>query len=294
MTDSNDSSSTAPSSRRPIYVVSDSTGSTAESVVRAAMIQFGDHRPPLRMRPRVRTRKEVTEVVTAAAEADALIVHTLVNPRLRDHLYGAAAAQDVRSVDLLGALLGTLSEYLGAEPQGRPGKQFRLDELYFERVAAMEFSVKADDGQDPALWMKADIVLVGVSRTSKTPVSSHLAQAGYRVANVPIVGGIEPPAELQSLPPGHVFALTIDPAKLMEIRQSRLAHLGVQARGMYADREHVFDEVRWALRYYRRHTNWPVIDVTTMAVEETAAEILKLRAKLLPGAAEGSSTSSRG
>lgn len=266
---------------RPIFVVSDSTGATAESVVRAAMIQFGEHNPKLQMRPRVRTREEIGVVLDHAAERGALVVHTLVNPQLRDHLYAEAKARDVRSVDLLGALLGTLSEFLDEQPQGMPGKQFRLDELYFQRVAAMEFSVKADDGQDPQLWRKADIVLVGVSRTSKTPVSSHLAQAGYRVANVPVVQGIEPPAELLDLAPGHVFALTIDPAKLMEIRQSRLAHLGVGLRGEYADREHVFQEVRWALRFYRQRTDWPVIDVTTMAVEETAAEILKLRATLL-------------
>lgn len=266
---------------RRIYVVSDSTGATAESVVRAAIIQFGDHPPRVQVRPRVRTRAELSAVLDDVATHGALVVHTLVNPQLRDHLYSEVKARDVRSVDLLGALLGTLSEFLGQQPQGMPGKQFRLDELYFERIAAMEFSVKADDGQDRTLWQKADIVLVGVSRTSKTPVSSHLAQSGYRVANVPVVQGIEPPPELLTLPPGRVFALTIDPAKLMEIRQSRLAHLGVGLRGEYADREHVFQEVRWALRFYRRHTDWPVIDVTTMAVEETAAEILKWRARLL-------------
>ncbi|MFT5992501.1 MAG: regulator of PEP synthase PpsR (kinase-PPPase family) [Bradymonadia bacterium] len=267
--------------RVPIFVVSDSTGSTAESVVRAALIQFGEHRPMLRMYPRVRTEADVARVIDRADASGALLVHTLVNAELRDHFHGLANARGLRSVDLLGALLGTLADVLGTAPKGRPGGRFRLDEQYFERIAAMEFSVKADDGQDPRLWAKADIVLVGVSRTSKTPVSTYLSQQGYRVANVPVVQGIPPAAALTALPPGKVFALTIDPAQLMEIRQSRLAHLGVHGGGEYADREHVFEEVRWALRYYRRETTWPTIDVTHMAVEETAAEILKLRGELL-------------
>lgn len=264
----------------PIFVLSDATGNTAEKVVRAALVQFGARPAVLRIWPRMRTQEEVSQVVAQAAHADALLVHTLVNAGLRSHVEALCTHMGVRSFDLIGPLLSALSSFLELAPDETPGAQFVLDETYFRRIEAMEFSVKADDGQSPRLLDNADIVLVGVSRTSKTPVSTHLASQGYKVANVPLVMGAEPPAELFELPPGRVFALTIDPVQLSRIRERRLAQLGVTSEGEYADEEHVFDEVRWALRLFRRRGHWPIIDVTELAVEETASEILKRKAQL--------------
>lgn len=263
-----------------IVVVSDSTGNTAESVVRAALVQFGQERVQLRMWPGVRTTEDAEKAVVLAAESGSMVVHTLVNQDLRTAVSTLCESYQVQSVDLLGGLLDAMSNYLGSEPRESPGRPYVLDEAYFRRIDAMEFSVKADDGKQSRLFSRADIVLVGVSRTSKTPVSTFLAGRGFKVANLPIVHGIEPPAELFELPRGRVFALTIDPQTLMEIRASRMAQLGVDAQGEYADRAHVFAEVRWALRLYRERTDWPIIDVTHMAVEETAAEIMRRKTEL--------------
>lgn len=261
-------------------MVSDSTGHTAEAVVRAVLVQFEHDSVKLRVWPGVRQIEDVERAVMLASSTGGMLVHTLVDPSLREAVGEMCHALQVRSVDLIGALLGTISSYMGEQPRGRPGRPYVLDREYFRRVDALEFSVKADDGKQEAMFAEADIVLVGVSRTSKTPVSTFLANQGYKVANIPIVRGIEPSRALFALPRGRVFALTIDPMTLMEIRQSRLAHLGVDARrGEYAEREHVFAEVRWALRLFRERTDWPVLDVTHMAVEETASAILRIRAE---------------
>ena len=267
--------------RRTVFVVSDSTGHTAESVVRSALVQFGAESVDLKVWPRVRRVADAEKAIRQAAETESVLVHTLVNADLRDWVASMCLNLRVPSVDLIGMLLGTLSDFLGEKPTQMPGRRYQLDDEYFRRVAALEFSVEADDGRRVSFFTDADIVLAGVSRTSKTPVSTCLAGQGYKVANIPIVEGIGPPPQLFTLPAGRVFALTIDPEKLMEIRQSRMVHLGVDADGAYADREHVFNEVRWALRLYRERTDWPIIDVTNLAVEETASEILRLRQEAL-------------
>jgi hypothetical protein len=272
--------------RSMIFVLSDSTGNTAEKVVRAALLQFESPGTRVQIWPRIRSIGETAEVIALAAQQDALIVHTLVNAELREYLVAMCIRHSVRSVDLLGSLLSAMSDFFEAPARQTPGPTYVLDENYFRRVEAMEFSVKADDGQFPTMINRADVVLVGVSRTSKTPVSAYLAGQGYKVANVPLVTGIEPPPALFALPAGRVFALTIDPDKLYDIRQRRLEYLGAPDRGDYADRDKVFEEVRWALTLFRRNTGWPVIDVTSLAVEETATEILKQKRMLEARAAE--------
>jgi len=262
-------------SRPLVFVLSDATGYTAERVVHSALVQFGHDVANLRIFPRTKTREDVLRVIAHATTHHALVAHTLVNPELRALVSDTCAARDVASVDLLGPILTACAAYLDATPRGTPGTTIALDDAYFQRIEAMEFSVAADDGQSPTLLERADIVLVGVSRTSKTPVSALLAGQGKKVANVPLVVGIEPNEVLFSLPYGRVFGLTIDPEKLWEIRSRRVAMLGLVPRGDYADRDAVFTEVRWALNLFRKRGRWPVIDVTRMAVEETAAEILR-------------------
>ncbi|TVR01008.1 MAG: kinase/pyrophosphorylase [Deltaproteobacteria bacterium] len=267
-------------SRPTIYVISDATGNTAENVVRAALLQFGHQSAQLRVFPQVRSRERIDDLLAQVPD-DALLVFTLVNHDLREHLQVEAERRQLPHVDLLSPLLYRLTEVLGTSPDGIPGLLHRMDESYFRRIEAVEFAVRNDDGKNPVGLHRADILLVGVSRTSKTPVSAVLAGKGFKVANIPLVHGVDPPPELFALPPGRVFALTIDPGTLLSIRRSRLAQLGMDGQGAYTDRHAVLEEVQWALRLFRTRTRWPVIDVTRMAVEETAAEILRQRDLLL-------------
>lgn len=268
------------SQRHQVFVISDSTGGTGERVLSAALAQFESADAEVRLWPSIRTIDEVEEVVRRAVPMRALLVHTLVNHELRDRIAGLGHAHGLRVVDVLGPAIDQLAQFFGSTPSERPGTQGVLDEAYFRRVAAMEFSVRADDGRSPALLREADIVLVGVSRTSKTPVSTYLAQKGYKVANVPLQTGIAPPDELFRLPRGRVYALTIDPRTLHAIRQTRIRQLGGPEAGDYSDMNRVLDELRDALVLFRENPEWPVIDVTGRAVEETASEILKQKSML--------------
>lgn len=261
--------------RRSIYVISDSTGETGAKVVQAALLQFRHEQVRLRIFSNVRETGELLKTIDRAAAEDALVVYTLVNAEQRMAVHDRAAQYGVRAVDLMGALMTRIGRWLGETPRSQPGLIHRLDEEYFRRIEAMEFAVKNDDGQLPRNFKRAEILLVGVSRTSKTPVCTILAQKGYKAANLPLVHGVKPPGEIEEVDPRRVFALTISPRALFEIRRARLEHLGVAAGGAYADMEQIQRELAWAREVVRRHPHWTVVDVTNRAVEETASEILK-------------------
>lgn len=269
-----------------IFALSDATASTAEQALRAAMAQFPSASAKVRIFPRVRDSDHLRRVLDEAVREQAFVLYTLVDPSLRAEAHEILEAYSLHGLDLFGPLLHHLGKHLGHHPAQQPGLRAPLDSAYFQRIAAVEFAMKNDDGKSPHHLERADIVLVGVSRTSKTPVSAILAGRGYLVANVPLVPGIEPPQILFSLPPGKVFGLTIDPMQLKSIRKMRLATMGVGQEGDYTDEEQVFSEVRWALDLHRRRGKWPLIDVTNMAVEETAAEILKKRFAILKQSAQ--------
>lgn len=274
---------TAP---RMIYVVSDATGHSAERLARAALSQFPDADASVRVWPMVQRAEDIDAIVQRAADTRALVVHTLVDPSHVQHLARRAQALRVDCVDLIGPLLSTLTIFLQKQPRGRPGRSAAMDADYFRRIAALEFTVAADDGRGVDRLHEADIVLVGPSRTSKTPVATYLAGQGYKVANVPLVRNLEPPPELLALARGKVFALTIDPLKLAEIRASRMTQLGVNADGDYADFDHVVEELRWANALFRQH-GWPVINVSHLAVEETASQVLRQRGRMLGSPNDG-------
>jgi regulator of PEP synthase PpsR (kinase-PPPase family) len=263
---------------RIVFVVSDSTGATGERVLQAALAQFAGAEVDIRTWPHIRTHAEVSDVVYRASVAHALILHTLVHHELRAYLASVAAARGVPVMDVLGPAIDELARFFGSQPAERPGGRVAvLDEAYFRRINAMEFSVRADDGRSPWLLAEADIVLVGVSRTSKTPISTYLAQKGYRVANVPLTKDLPLPKELLEVAAGRVFALTIEPTTLHGIRRRRMEQLGAPQQGEYSDLTHILDDLRAALALFRAHPEWCVIDVTGRAVEETASEILKRR-----------------
>jgi regulator of PEP synthase PpsR (kinase-PPPase family) len=257
-----------------IYVVSDSTGETAERVTRATLLQFPDHNVRLRIERRVRDRRGLTVILEKAAGQAAMVVFTLVRPELRDHFNEQAARLNVRHVDVIGALLSQIGYYLEADPVNIPTAEMPLSPEYFRRVEAIEFAVKSDDGKEPRNLHKADLVVVGVSRTSKTPLSTYLAGRGLKVANVPLVLGVEPPQELYDLPGYRVVGLTIDVDQLMDIRKQRLQQLGMPSDANYGLREHVKAELEYAHSIFRDNHEWMVVDVTNCAIEETATIIL--------------------
>lgn len=258
-----------------IYVVSDSTGETAERVTRATLLQFPDHRVRLKIERRVRDRRALTAILENAAAQKAMVVFTLVRPELRDHFNDEASRLQVRHVDVIASMISHIGYYLEADPVNIPTAEMPLSAEYFRRVEAIEFAVKSDDGKEPRNLRLADLVLVGVSRTSKTPLSTYLAGRGLKVANVPIVLGVAPPKEIYELPGYRVVGLTIDVDQLMDIRKQRLQQLGMPADANYGLRDHVKAELEYAHTILRENPQWMVVDVTNCAIEETATIILE-------------------
>ncbi len=257
-----------------VFVVSDSVGETCELVVRAASIQFHENAIETLRIPFVEDEQTIIDVVTQAKAQQAIIAFTLVNEEHRALLMRLGEEHQVKTVDLLGDLLDVLSGQLKEAPREKPGLIYRLDDDYFRKIEAMEFAVKYDDGRDPRGLKKADIVLVGVSRTSKTPLSQYLALKRYKVANVPLVPESRPPEELFDLPAERCVGLIISPEKLISIRMERLKSLGLKPEADYAQLERINRELEYARGIYER-IGCDVIDVTNKAVEETAGIILR-------------------
>ncbi len=273
MTDSGD----GPRLPKLIFVVSDSTGDTAAATVRAALAQFEDYLVNIKVYSHVREERRVEALVRLAGKEDALVVFTLVEDPLREALLAASDKHNVVVVDLIGILLTRLAEHLGGlEPRGTAGRRTLLSEEYFRRIEAVEFTVKHDDGAEPRNLHRADIVLVGVSRTSKTPLSTYLANKGWKVSNIPIVLGIDPPPELYEVDQDKIFGLTIEPEALHAIRMARIRNLGLNTNSNYGHIEHIYMELEYAHEIFRKNPTWPVIDVTRRAIEESAAVILKI------------------
>lgn len=264
----------AEAPRTQIFAVSDGTGDTAASVAQAAMAQF-QVEWRLRRFAGVRHESMARGVVAEAEREQALVVFTLVDKRVAHALLEEAARRAVPTVDVLGGMISNVAEHLHAEPRSQPGLLHGFSDEYFKRVEAVEFAVRHDDGANLHSLHRADLVLTGVSRTSKTPLSMYLAQRGYRTGNVPIVPGIDPPRPLLDLDPRKVFALSVDPSLLLTIRQARVRALGATPYSTYADPEAMLDEVRRARRLFREQ-GWCVVDITGRAAEENAARILRL------------------
>ncbi|KAM7254674.1 hypothetical protein ACFE04_019915 [Oxalis oulophora] len=226
--------------------------------------------------------ERLMEIVKQAAREDALLVYTLADPSMGDSVKQACKLWGITSTDILGPITEAIASHLGVSPSGLPrgaaGRNVPLSDEYFKRIEAIEFTIKQDDGALPQNLYKADIVLTGVSRTGKTPLSIYLAQKGYKVANVPIVMGVDLPKTLFQIDPEKVFGLTINPMILQTIRRARAKSLGfiAQMKGNYSDMDHVRQELNFAGSVFSQNPVWPVIEVTSKAIEETAAIILRL------------------
>jgi len=256
-----------------IYAVSDSVGETSESVIRATTSQFvGEKFETVRI-PYVQDADQVDQLMADAAKYNAIVCYTMVSPELRERLVDKAVELDVQIVDVLGPMIKAIENATGLLPKNKAGLVHSLDHEYFKRVEAVEFAVKYDDGKNPMGLLKADMVIIGVSRTSKTPLSMYLAHKKIKVANVPLVPELEPPEELFKVPPYKVVGLLIDPFKLNEIRTARLKIMGLDNDAEYADMKRIKEEIDYAKGIMWR-IHCPIINVSNRAIEETAGIIM--------------------
>lgn len=258
-----------------IYIISDSIGETAELVARAAASQFNGGGVDIRRVPYVNDADEIPEIVEEAAAFNSIIAYTLVLPELRETLIKEAARHNIITVDIMTPMLDALTKVEGRFPKLEPGLVRKMDEEYFRKVEAIEFAVKYDDGKDPRGILRADIVILGVSRTSKTPLCMYLAHKRIKAANVPLVPEVAPPEEIFRLPFHRVIGLTIRPNQLNEIRRERLKTLGLTSNADYASMDRILKELEYAESIMRK-TGCSVIDVTNKAVEETASRVLEI------------------
>lgn len=259
-----------------ILIVSDSTGETAEKITRAVLSQFKRRDVSVVRYPNVRTEEQLKDVFRQAQALHGIVVYTMVSEPMRTLVQQEALRRSIPTVDLLGPLLTAMTQALGARPEAEPGLLHRVDKAYYRRIEAIQFAVKHDDGQNLPTLHQADMVLVGVSRTGKTPLSMYLAQYGYKVANFPLFLGQPLPRQLFSMDQRRIIGLTIGCDKLVQIRRARMSRLksGADLGMDYDERSAIMSELEYARRIYQEHPDWPVVDVTVRAVEEVAAEIL--------------------
>lgn len=263
-----------------IYVVSDSVGETAELVVKAAASQFNGNSANTKIKriPYVEDKGTILEVLNLAKKENAIVCFTLVIPELREFLIKEANKEGVIYYDIIGPLIDKMETSYGIAAKYEPGRVRKLDDDYFKKVEAIEFAVKYDDGRDPRGILKADIVLIGVSRTSKTPLSQYLAHKRFKVANVPIVPEVEPPEELYKVSAQKCVGLRIMPEKLNNIRRERLKSLGLNDEAFYANIDRIKEELNYFDKVVEK-IGCQVIDVSNKAVEETANIIANLMNK---------------
>ncbi len=258
-----------------IYVISDSIGETAESVSKAAISQFNGQIYEMRRFPYVNEEDQILEILEEAKNENSILVFTIVVPYLRDILLNGAKKFNIPCIDVMTPILTAMEEVIGSPSKEEPGLIRKLDERYFRKVEAIEFAVKYDDGKDPRGLKQADIVLTGISRTSKTPLSMYLAHKNLKVANIPLVPEVSPPKELYEINPKKIIGLTTNPMKLSEIRQERLKALGLKNEANYANMKRILEELDYSEKIMKK-LGCPVIDVSSKAVEESARIILKI------------------
>lgn len=256
-----------------IFTLSDSSGETAEAVARAAVVQFPPGRASIYRLPQVKALEQIAALVREVASDKAVIAYTLVLPEYRETLEREAAKYGIATIDLLGTLIDRISQMTGQVPLSQPGRLHLLDEDYFKRIEAVDFAIRFDDGKNPDGLLQADVILTGVSRTSKTPNCMYLAHHfGLKAANVPIVYGVDPPLSLFQVPARKIVGLHLEPYLLQEIRSTRAQILRMPQENDYADPERISQEVRYAKKIFRE-LKCHVIDVSSKAIEEISSEV---------------------
>lgn len=261
--------------RLVIFVISDSIGETAEQVAKAASAQYPECEIRIRWIPYVTEIESIHEVISEAKDLDSIIMFTLVVPELREYLKQQAKENNINCVDIMGPAVDAISKVTGLHPTDIPGAVRKLDNDYFNKIEAMEFAVKYDDCKDPRGIKKADLVLVGISRTSKTPLGMFLATKNIKVANIPLLPEVKPPKELFEISPKKIIGLVISSDQLNPIRMERLKSHGLSNEANYASMERIAYELKYAEEIMNK-IGCSVVDVTDKAIEETANTILQI------------------
>ncbi|MBI1861785.1 MAG: kinase/pyrophosphorylase [Deltaproteobacteria bacterium] len=264
------------SDKLTIFVLSDGTGETADQMIKAALVQYVRDNLKIARYKNIRTEAQVASIFEEAHQTRAIVVYTVVSDSLRSFITNLSLQSGVPCVDLLGPVFEVLGKYLKKDPHSQPGLFHQVNEYYFKRIEAIEFTVKHDDGRYADNLEAADIILVGLSRTSKTPLSIYLSYKGWKVANVPLVKGIPLPEPLFTVDQKKIIGLIIDANTLVRIRRERLIKMGEDPEARYANLDHVVEEIEYCKDVFKRNRRWPVFDVTGKALEETAAEVEKV------------------
>ncbi|ARU17012.1 pyruvate, water dikinase regulatory protein [Croceicoccus marinus] len=272
--------------RLHLHLLSDSTGETLEMIAKAALAQFEGADVDRHFWPMVRSHQHLDRIMGEITRNPGLVLFTLANMEIRERLEAKCRDAGLATVSALDEVTRRLSSLLGQEAHARPGRQHRMDEAYFARVEAIQFTIAHDDGLMWEEWEEADIVLAGVSRTSKTPTSIYLANRGFRTANIPIVVESPPPRTLFGLKKPLVVGLTTSPDRLIQIRRNRLLSLNQAPETDYVDHDRVEKELKFARRMFADN-GWPVIDVTRRSIEETAAAVINLVNERQSGLSKG-------
>jgi [pyruvate, water dikinase]-phosphate phosphotransferase / [pyruvate, water dikinase] kinase len=257
-----------------IYIISGGKGLAGDSVVKSLLVQFPNHRIPVTIVPDIQTESAVKKTISEAKSNQGVIVHTMVDKSMRNIVNKLCKEMEVPAFDLMGDLSEYLTERLKTEPINQPGLFRKLNQEYFDRIKAIEFTLTTDDGMNPDRLHHSDIVLTGISRTGKTPLSIYLAMFGWKVANIPLVKNIPPPEELYKIDPRRVFGLTISMNTLIEQRRRRVATMGAFDHRSYLDPSEILTELDYSLKIFRRG-NFTTIDVTNKPIESSANEIVK-------------------
>lgn len=260
--------------KQTITICSDSVGETAEAVVKATLRQFQSGDIRIKRMGHIRSESEITAIMEQVAQEGGFVAYTLVQPELREMMKQEAIRLSVRAIDIMGPMMQAYIDTFNDAPSRKPGLLHELDRDYFKRVEAIEFTVKCDDGRDLSAILKADIVIIGVSRTSKTPLSIFLAHKGYKVTNFPLMPEVRIAEELYHVPKGKIIGLSIDPESLLKIRTERLKTLGLPYGSHYSSMTRIIEELEFATSLMKQ-LHCPIIDVSNKAIEETAGLILE-------------------
>ena len=263
-----------PSEAKTIYLVGEGTGETITKIARASLAQFRSENVDVKTFFQVTMEEQIHRIAKEAAQDKALVAFSVVQAPLRDFLIKEADRRGVQAIDVIGDFIFHLSRFLGQDPMQIPGRQHALDDEYYRRIEAINFTVKHDDGKLPQGLTLADLVLVGLSRSGKTPLSIYLAHQGWKVANLPLHPDLAAPEELFQIEQHKIFGLIINVENLVRVREARLEQLGLAPYAKYADPLKIADEIDWCESFYEENPTWKIIDISDKAIEEAAASIL--------------------
>jgi len=259
-----------------IFILSDGTGETAVTMIRAALVQYSEKEITLQRCKNVRSEEQLKTIIEECSTKRGMIAYTFASPSLRKKTADLCIEKSIPAIDFLGPLIHTLDHFFGVASSKKVGALRQTDDMYFKRIEAIEYTVRHDDGKTMNELDKADIVLIGISRTSKTPLSIFLSHKGWKVANVPLVLGSPLPEQLLKIDQRKIVGLIIDIDSLQKIRKNRLEKFGQDSGGEYASTQHILNEIEYAENLFKKNKRWPVFNVTERALEETASEIVRL------------------